>query len=231
MLTDEQLTHLCDYVRQHLEKTAASSDREWVKKLPRAAEHRWQHTLNVLRNAEEILAGEEAADETADVVRAAAILHDVSMFVCDHAVHGRVSAEIGEQYLLEQGYAEEFVRRVARAVAEHGTDFGPLPPEEQGALFSWEGKVLVEADILDKLGASAVTDALLYLGKGGRLSHECRAELAEGRAMERARFFKDYFWTETGKRMATERFGFFLQFLEQLAEEVVEVETPPVWGS
>jgi HD superfamily phosphodiesterase len=222
MLTEEKLGHLYGFVRQYLDETAASSDREWVKNFPRAAEHRWQHTLNVLRNAEEILTGEGADDDVTDVVRVSAILHDVSMFVCDHAVHGRVSAKIATQYLREQGYPEEFVRRVARAVAEHGTDFGPLPPEEQGALFSWEGKVLVEADILDKLGASAITDALLYLGKEGWLSHECRAALAQGRAMERAAFFKDYIWTETGKRMAAERFAFFLKFQEQLAEEVVE---------
>lgn len=221
MLTDERLSHLYDFVRQYLEETAASSEQEWIRDFPRTAEYRWRHTLNVLRNAEKILAGEEAEDDAADVVRVAAILHDVSMFVCDHAVHGRVSAEIGEQYLLKQGYPEEFVRRVARAVAEHGTDLGPLSPEEQGALFSWEGKVLVEADILDKLGASAIANALLYLGTKGRLPHECVVELAEGRAMERATFFKDYIWTETGKRMAAERYGFFLRFQEQLAEEVV----------
>ena len=148
------------------------------------------------------------------------------MFVCDHSIHGRVSAEIAEKYLREQGYSEEFVARIAQAIAEHGTDFGPLPPEEQGALFSWEGKVVVEADILDKLGASAITSGLLYLGKQEKLGHECRAALAEGLIMERAAFFKDYLWTETAKRLAEERFGFFGEFLEQLADEVVEGESP-----
>ena len=224
MLTDDQFRHLCSFVRQYLEETAASSEQEWVRRFPRAADHRWQHTLNVLRNAEKILADEGAGDDVADVVRVAAILHDVSMFVCDHAVHGQVSAEIAEEYLREQGYPADFVARVARAIDEHGSDFGPLPPEEQGALFSWEGKVLVEADILDKLGASAIADGLLYLGKQGKLTHECRAPLAEGPVMQRAAFFKDYLWTETGKRLAEERFGFFLRFLEQLAEEVVERE-------
>jgi uncharacterized protein len=222
MLTDDRFRHLCTFVRQYLEETAARSEQEWGRRFPRAAEHRWRHTLNVMCNAEKILAGEEADDDVADVVRVAAVLHDVSMFVCDHSVHGRVSAEIAEKYLLEQGYPEEFVARVARAIDEHGTDFGPLPPEEQGALFSWAGKVLVEADILDKLGASAIVNGLLYLGKQEKLSHECRAALAEGPTMKRAAFFKDYLWTETGKRLAEERFGFFIRFLDQLADEVVE---------
>ena len=226
MLNQAQFDHICAFTKQYLEETAVGREQEWARRFPRSGEYRWRHTLNVLRNAEKILAGEGADDDVADVVRVAAILHDVSMFVCDHSIHGRVSADIAEGYLREQGYPQEFVARVAQAIAEHGTDFGPLPPEEQGALFSWEGKVLVEADILDKLGASAIANGLLNLGKQEKLPHECRAALAEGRVMERAAFFKDYLWTEAGKRLAEERFGFFVEFLKQLADEVVEGESP-----
>ncbi len=226
MLTDDQIRHLCHFTSTYLNDSVATSEQEWLKDFPRAAEHRWQHTLNVLHNAEQILAGEGANDEQTAIVRAAVILHDISMFVCDHEVHGQVSAEIAEKYLLEQGYPQDFVNRVVRAVAEHGTDLGPLPPDKQGALFSWEGKVVLEADILDKLGASTITDSLLSLGKKDILGFECRKELAEGRAMERASFFKDYIWTETGKQLAEQRFSFFIKFLEQLKEEVVEISNP-----
>ena len=44
--------------------------------------------------------------------------------------------------------------------------------------------------------------------------------------MERAAFFRDYIWTETGKKMAEQRFGFFLKFLDQLGQEVVESSMP-----
>jgi uncharacterized protein len=224
MLNQAQFDHICAFTKKYLEETAVGREQEWVRRFPRSGEYRWRHTLNVLRNAEKILAGEGADDDVADVVRVAAILHDVSMFVCDHAIHGRVSVDIAEGYLREQGYPQEFVARVAQVIAEHGIDFGHLPPEEQGSLLSWEGKVLVEADILDKLGASAIANGLLNLGKQEKLPHECRAALAEGPVMERATFFKDYLWTETGKRLAEERFGFLVQFLEQLADEVVEQE-------
>ena len=223
MLTKEQLGQIAEYTRQYLHQTHAKREDEWAKKFPRSAIHRWQHTLNVLHNAEQILAGENANDESADIVRAAAILHDISMFVCDHEIHGQVSAEIAEKYLTEQRYPPEFVSKVARAIAEHGTDLGPLPPDQQGELFSWEGKVVLEADILDKLGASTITDSLLTMGKRDRLGFESRRELAEGRAMQGAAIFKEYIWTETGKRMAEQRFAFFKKFVEQLADEVVEV--------
>ena len=65
---------------------------------------------------------------------------------------------------------------------------------------------------------------LLVLGKQDKLGHECRAALADGSPMKRAAFFKDYLWTETSTRLAEERFGFFVHFMEQLADEVVESE-------
>ena len=230
MISNDQFMQICDFTQKYLKETFAKSEQEWLKKFPRAAEHRWQHTLNVLHNAESILDGERATEDAKDVVRVAVILHDVSMFVCDHEIHGRVSAEIAEKYLLSEGYPIDFVAKVTRAIAEHGTDLGPLPSEEQGKLFSWEGKVVLEADILDKLGASTITDTLLSLGAKDRLGFECREELFKGRAMERAAFFKDYIWTETGRRMAKQRFEFFLKFLEQLGQEVVEHSLPSYAG-
>lgn len=221
MLNDDQFRQICEFTKHYLEESAASSERDWLIRFPRTAEYRWYHTLNVLRNADRILSEMNDSDFSGEVVRAAVILHDVSMFVCEHSVHGQVSADIAEQYLSDQDYPEEFVERVSRAIAEHGVDFDTLSPKEMGESFSWEGKILIEGDILDKLGASAVTSALLVQGKDDRLSFECQALLSEGRVMERAVFFKDYFWTESGKQMAEDRFGFFLRYLDQLAEEVV----------
>lgn len=226
MITKNQLLEIGIFVKEYLKESAASSDQEWAQSFPRAAELRWQHTLNVLSNAEKILEGEGASEEQAGVVRAAALLHDVSMFTCDHSIHGKVSAEIAEEYLRKHGYPALFVQKVSKAVAEHGTDLGPIPPDEQGELFSWEGKVLLEADILDKLGASAVTNALLYLGKQDLLSHEVHRDLADGRAFERADYFRDFIWTSTGRKLAEERFSFFLEFLARLKDEVVDIEIP-----
>ncbi|MCI0519077.1 MAG: HD domain-containing protein [Chloroflexi bacterium] len=219
MITSEQLAQISSFVRDYLFQSAAASAKDWLKRFPRAAEHRWRHTLNVLKNAETILAGEEASPESAEIVRAAVYLHDVSMFVCDHEIHGQVSAEIAEDYLPKIGVAPQAVARVVKAIAEHGTDLGDMPPDEQGAHFSWEGKVVLEADILDKLGAATITGGLLFLGARGILTHEAHEALSNGSTMERARIFKDYIWTATGKKLAEQRFTFFLRFLDQLKEE------------
>jgi HD superfamily phosphodiesterase len=224
MVTLEQFHEIRSFVHDYLVRTAATSDQDWVKRFPRAAEHRWHHTLNVLRNAESILTGESASEDAAEVVRVAVYLHDVSMFVCGHEVHGQVSAEIGEDYLSKMKLPRSFVDRVKRAVAEHGTDLGPLPPAEQGELFSWEGKVLLEADILDKLGATAIAGALLTLGARATLPHEAPGAISGGATMERAVVFKDYIWTATGQSLAKRRFAFFLEFLDRLREETHEPE-------
>lgn len=222
MLTKHQFREIAAFTRRHLEETFASSTQEWTKVFPRAAEHRWQHTLNVLQNAEKILEGEKLGQDPGAVVKVSAVLHDVSMFVCDHSVHGRVSAEIGEEYLSAQNLPDDFIIRASRAITEHGVDFDTLSPDEMGSQFSLEGKILIEADLLDKFGATAVTSALLGLGKENLLPFECRQAIKKGREMERALYFKDYIWTETGKKMRDDRFGFLLSFLDQLLEEVVE---------
>lgn len=226
MINQSQLNEIANFVRHFLHETAETSNQAWVRAFPRAAEHRWQHTLNVLKNAGQILEGEGTDDYTSAVVRASALLHDVSMFTCDHAIHAKVSAEIAADYLQEQNYDEDLIKAVCRAVAEHGTDFGDIPPAEQGERFSWAGKVLIEADILDKLGASAVTSSLMSLGEQRKLNFEAHSELLRSRAFEKATFFKDYTWTETGKQMAERRYTFFKDYLVHLKEEVVETVMP-----
>src|SRR5512134_1122913 len=222
MLTQQQFDKVCEFTHRYLEESASKSNQSWFKDFPRSAEYRWQHTLNVLRNAEKILQEEKLDQSIVDVVRVSAVMHDISMFVCDHTIHGQVSAEIAEQYLTDQGFSSEFIHHVAQAIAEHGVDCDTLTPEEMGTRFSLEGKILLEADVLDKFGASAVTNALLVLGKKGLLPSECHAALDESIQWQRANYFKEYIWSATGKKMRDHRFGFFVAFLEQLSQEVVE---------
>jgi HD superfamily phosphodiesterase len=224
LFSEEQFRQVKNFVRNHLQESFSKSDQEWKQRFPRSAEYRWQHTLNVLQNAEKIIAGEKVDNLQADILRFAAILHDIAMFDAEHEIHGQAGAEIAEKFLLEQGFEKDFVKKICQAVAEHGTDLGPVEPVTQGELLSWAGKALIEADILDKLGASAVTSALLMLGANGKLNHECHSALLEGIALQRALFFKDYIWTDTGKQLAEKRFGFFQNYLDQLMEEVVEAK-------
>ncbi len=226
MLMQQQFDEVCEFTYRYLKESASKNNQGWIKDVPRSAEYRWQHTLNVLQNAERILQEEKFDQSIVDVVKVSAVMHDISMFACDHTIHGQVSAEVAEQYLTDQGFSNDFIHSVAQAIAEHGVDFDTLTPEEMGTRFSLEGKILIEADLLDKFGASAVTNALLALGKKGLLPSECRNALNESPQLQKAKYFKEYIWSETGKKMRDNRFSFFVAFLEQLSQEVVETTKP-----
>lgn len=226
MLDEQLFQQIAEFTRHHLMDSASRRTQEQVEAFPRAGEYRWRHTLNVFKNAERIIDGEAYDVGTDGVIRVAAIMHDIAMFDCDHAVHGECRARIAEKYLSEQGLPESFVASVRKAIAEHGVDFDRFFPEEMGDTFSVPGKVLIEADILDKLGASAVTVGMLILGREGKLPHECRQELERGQALDRARYFKDYIWTATARQLARDRFGFFETYLARLADEVVGGKGP-----
>lgn len=220
MLSREQFDEIAEFVRHYLNDTVKDSDLDWVRSFTRAADHRWQHTLNVLHNANKVLEGERATEEIGEVVRVAALLHDVSLFTCSPEVHGQKSAEIAEQYLQNHGYPNDLIKRVVKAVVEHGVDFDEYSPDQMGEMFSIEGKFLIEADLLDKLGAAVVSNAILMMGRKGLLPHEVLIELPEGMAMRRAVYFKRYIWSNTAKGIAEKRFAFFQQYLEQLSQEI-----------
>jgi HD superfamily phosphodiesterase len=226
MLDQQTFRKIGEFTRQYLMDSASRRAPVQAKAFPRSGEARWRHTLNVLKNAARIVEGEVYEEESSGVIRVAAVMHDIAMFDCDHSVHGEFGARIAREYLSALGFPESFVTSVRQAIAEHGVDFDTLSPEEMGDVFSIAGKVLIEADILDKLGASAVTAGLLTLGREGRLPHECRVELERGRVMERARYFKDYIWSTTAQRMAQERFGFFETYLARLADEFMDGKDP-----
>ena len=55
MLMQQQLDEVCEFTHRYLRESASKNNQSWSKDFPRSAEYRWQHTLNVLQNAERIL--------------------------------------------------------------------------------------------------------------------------------------------------------------------------------
>jgi len=150
-------------------------------------------------------------------------MHDISMFVCDHTIHGQVSAEVAEQYLTDRGFSNDFIHSVAQAIAEHGVDFDTLTPEEMGTRFSLAGKILIEADLLDKFGASAGNQRLACVRKkrltsiGMSAGIDRKYPAAKGKILQRVYLVGDW------KEMRDNRFGFFVAFLEQLSQKLLKL--------
>ena len=187
--------------------------------------HRLDHVWRVLALAER-LARAEGAD--LEVVRVAALLHDIGRAeekrtrgkVC-HAAFG---AELARKILSRYGLPEDFIAKVAEAIASHRFRSSKRPQTP-------EARVLFDADKLDALGAVGIGRAFLFAGEVGARLHNPEVDLKKTEPYSREdtawREFKlklskikDQLLTEEGRRLAAERYRFMEEFFERLHKEV-----------
>mgnify|MGYP001812438862 CR=1 FL=1 len=190
------------------------------------AVHDFDHVLRVLALAER-LAEMEGAD--LEIVRAAALLHDVARGSergpdGDHALAG---ADMARQMLAAQ--PSDKVEAVAHAIAAHRFRTGPAPESK-------EAQVLHDADKLDAIGAIGVARAFAYGGQHSqRLWGEVPTDYAESEASRHQHTpvheyhlklvrIKDRLLTESARRLAERRHAFMVAFYERLEREVRGLE-------
>ncbi len=185
--------------------------------------HDFDHVLRVVNLAEKIAHAEGAQ---AEIVRAAALLHDIGLDQ-GRAGHETSAANRAKDILREHGYDEAFVEAVAHAIEAHRFRSGPTPQ-------TLEAKVLFDADKLDAIGAIGVARAFAFGAHRGQklwgvvppdyvdqpagadphqhtAVHEFHVKLSK---------IKDRMFTATGKQIAAERHAFMVKFYEQLDREV-----------
>ncbi len=189
--------------------------------------HDFEHILRVMHMAE-YLAQQENAD--IEIVRAAALLHDIARHDEDHGSqeidHAHVSANDARAYLLEKGADENFAARVADAIASHRFR-GTTRPE------TLEAKILFDADKLDSIGAIGVARAYAICGLlNQKLYSEPRENAVATRKQHneghtpvdeyhvKLKHLRERFFTPSAKKIAEERHAFMEKFFEQLTREV-----------
>jgi len=177
-----------------------------------SASYRFNHILNVVGLATRI-ADEEGAD--ADVVRVAALFHDIAKLEADQDVHAEAGAAVAREYLDSRGdYPESFVDEVCQAVEAHSY---------QGSLadVSLETRCLIEADILDKVGANGTALMLLRMGYEAR-THMDAAKMVD-RVLERGEDHASRIVSDTAESIAHRRLKRVRWFQEWLVDEVAEM--------
>lgn len=197
--------------------------------------HDFEHILRVTRMAE-YLAQREGAD--AEIVRAAALLHDIARHDEDTAIqtgqssggthpdHADVSARDAKSFLMQNGADEPFGERVAEAIRSHRFR-GTAQP------LSLEAKILFDADKLDSIGAIGVARAYAVAGATNqKLYSEPTASAAATRHQRNSahtpvdeyhvklKHLRERFFTPTAQRIAARRDAFMREFFEQLTREV-----------
>ncbi|MFC4436925.1 MULTISPECIES: HD domain-containing protein [Natrialbaceae] len=210
-VTDAEFEEMKEFVFEYL---AASVEKEEEGGRMRwypwhSAEYRHNHILNVVSLAEEI-AHEEGAD--VDVTRVAALFHDVAKLETDQELHAEAGARVAHEYLESRaGYPESFIKQVCRAIEQHSY---------QGDLndVALETQCLIEADLLDKIGANGTALMLLRMGYEAR-THMETDEMVE-RVLERGYDAASRVQSDTGEGIAHRRLKRVKWFREWLEDEI-----------
>jgi uncharacterized protein len=214
-VSDEEFEDMQGFVHDYLAASVETEDdggrMRWYPW--HSAEYRFNHILNVVTLAEEI-AREEGAN--VDVTRVAALFHDIAKLEVDQDLHAEEGARIAREYLQSRGdFPESFVDEVCTAVDRHSY---------QGELtdLPLETRCLVEADVLDKVGANGVALMLLRMGYESR-THTDAAEMI-GRVIERGRDARERIESRTAYSIAHRRLKRVRWFKEWLEAEVEAVD-------
>lgn len=174
-----------------------------------SAEYRFNHTRNVVDLATDIAQREGA---NADVVRVAALFHDVSKLEADQDRHAEEGARVAREYLTTHvDVPPSFVEEVCTAVRDHSYQ-GPLED------VSLETRCLVEGDLIDKVGANGTVLMVLRMGYESR-THMDAATMVE-RVLERGENAVSRVESDTAESIAHRRLKRVRWFREWLEEEV-----------
>ena len=221
-VSDEEFAEMKAFVHDYLAASVENEDdggrMRWYPW--HSAEYRFNHILNVVELGAEI-ARQEGAN--VDVVRVAALFHDIAKLEVDQDLHAEEGARIAREYLQSHGdFPESFVEEVCAAVERHSYqgDVTDLPLETQ---------CLMEADLLDKVGANGTALMLLRMGYESR-AHVDAADMV-GRVLERGRDARERVESDTAQGIVHRRLKRVKWFEEWLETEVAEVDPDTDPGS
>ena len=214
-VSEEEFEAMKQFVHDYLEASVENEEQggrmRWYPW--HSAEYRFNHILNVADLATHIARKEGA---NVDVTRVAALFHDIAKLEADQDVHAEEGARVAREYLETHGdYPASFVDEVCAAITDHSY---------QGDLsdVSLETRCLMEADLLDKVGANGTTLMLLRMGYEAR-THMDASEMV-GRVLQRGEDAVDRVRSDTAQSLAHRRIKRVRWFKEWLETEVAEME-------
>ena len=207
---EEMRSFVHDYLAASVETEDEGGRMRWYPW--HSAEYRFNHIMNVVELSADI-AREEGAN--ADATRVAALFHDIAKLEADQDVHAEEGARIAREYLTTRcDYPQSFVDEVCAAVQDHSYqgDLSNLPLETQ---------CLIEADLLDKVGANGTALMLLRMGYESR-THMDASEMV-GRVLERGHDAAERVESDTAESIVHQRLKRVRWFREWLEMEVAEM--------
>jgi uncharacterized protein len=173
----------------------------------------------------EKLAAAEGAD--IDIVRYAALLHDISRHDEDiskgYVHHEEKGATESKKVLIMFNIDEITADKVSDCIRTHRFRRGNKPE-------TIEGKVLFDADKLDGIGAIGIGRAFVFAGENGARVHDpyiqvdktysyTKEDTAYREYLVKLSNIKDRILTATAKNIAVERHQFMIDFFDRINAE------------
>lgn len=186
--------------------------------------HDWEHTKRVYNMAMHLCDVEKANKE---IVAAAALLHDIGRSEQDrtkgHIAHEVLGCTMARPILQRYGYSEDYISQILHCIKSHRFRKGPSPK-------TIEAKVLFDADKLDAIGAIGIGRAFVFAGESGAAVHipglnleetisYSREDTAYREFMVKLIHVKGRMYTDEGRRLATARHSFMVEFFARLDNE------------
>ncbi len=185
--------------------------------------HDHNHTDRVYRNALTI-SNEEEADM--DVVKAAALLHDIARIKEDSGeceCHAETGAKMAEEILKELSFPKEKIESVVYAIKIHRHSSGIKPETKESA-------ILQDADRLDALGATTIARMFSSGGKAGiplynpekrkiKNHYKGQKSTIEGFNKKILKITPETFKTKKAKEIAESRYAYVENFIKRFINE------------
>lgn len=190
--------------------------------------HDKEHVYRVLYMALEIAKTEINVDY--DVLICACLLHDIGrkeQFEDPKLCHAQIGADKAYRFLTENGFGEEFAKRVSKCIRTHR-----YRQEDQPE--SIEAKILFDADKIDVTGSVGIARTLVYKGQVGEPLYSVSGDggVLDGSQDEAPSFFQEYkykleniytkFFTAKGAETAKSRQAAAAAFYDSMLQEVRE---------
>ncbi|ATW86950.1 uncharacterized protein halTADL_0128 [Halohasta litchfieldiae] len=214
-VTDQEVADMEQFVYDYLSASVQTEDdggrMRWYPW--HSADYRFNHIKNVVDLARKI-GKKEGAD--LDVITVAALFHDISKLEAPQDVHAEEGASVAREYLSSRcEFPQSFIEEVCTAIEAHS---------HQGSLaeLPLETQCLIEADILDKIGANGTALMLLRMGYESR-THMDSARMVD-RVFQRGKDHVDRLESDTADSIAHQRLKRVKWFREWLEEEVSEMD-------
>lgn len=203
------------------------------------AGHDFNHAMRVYDMCLKLSKGLQDVDS--EVIRLAALLHDISGVAelkdkSGKVCHAKLSAKMAEKILKDFGYPKPKIDKIVHCILAHRYRTGVKPATK-------EAKILFDADKLDALGAIGVARAYIWIGNnkaqiysslplnkylkqnivGGKINGRIKDKSKHNPFFEfelKLKWLPKKLYTKNAKNIAKERLSYMRIFFERLKKEI-----------